>query len=454
VTLFWTPITAFVGALTNINYLTDRVSFLSFIDDIPDVILGVVTGLLPTLILSLLVVLFPIFCRLLAKTAGAITLSEVELKTQSWYFIFQVIQVFLITTFSSGAAAVTTQIINSPTTAPTLLAKNLPKASNFYISYFILYGLLQAALQLLLVAPLLMKTVLGRFLDKTPRKQYNRWTSLAGLGWGSQYPKWTNLGVIALSYAIIAPLVLGFATIGFCILYIAFRHNWLFVFGDPIDMKGEAYARALKQLTTGAYLSSVCLIGLFAIGIGDSTSAIGPLVIMVVFLVVVAVLHGLFDRALAPLEQHLPLDMLQENAASINPDQPGETPKENMLTRRVRPIIHQRFYSKIPQNATESGHLEDDIDPEEAYLNPAIISQSPLIWLPRDDVGASRELVRGNEEKGVKTTDDFAWFDEKSRVVWDTSRAEEIDRIVNENDKLGSSTRDSEKKETVSQPST
>lgn len=100
--IFWAIPVAFVGSLSNINYLTNKVHFLSFINDIPDVILGVVTGLLPVVLLAILMALVPIFCALLAKYAGEPTLSAIELKTQSWYFIFQVIQVFLITTFASS----------------------------------------------------------------------------------------------------------------------------------------------------------------------------------------------------------------------------------------------------------------------------------------------------------------------------------------------------------------
>lgn len=100
--LFWTIPVAFVGILSNINYLTNKVPFLGFINSIPKVILGVVTGLLPVVLLAVLMALVPIFCRLLAKYAGEPTLSAIELKTQSWYFSFQVVQVFLITTFSSG----------------------------------------------------------------------------------------------------------------------------------------------------------------------------------------------------------------------------------------------------------------------------------------------------------------------------------------------------------------
>lgn len=194
--LFWTIPVAVVGAISNINYLTNKVPFLGFINSIPSVILGVVTGLLPSVLLAVLVALVPIICRLLAKKTGAATLSQVEIQTQKWYFWFQVIQVFLVTTFTSGASSVVTQIITNPSTAPTLLAKNLPKASNFYLSYFIIYGLGQASMQVLAIGSLAMIAFVGPFLDKTPRKQYTRWFSLAGLGWGSEYPKWTNLGVI------------------------------------------------------------------------------------------------------------------------------------------------------------------------------------------------------------------------------------------------------------------
>lgn len=61
--MFWSIPVAFVGVLTNVNYLTNKVPFLSFINDIPPVILGVVTGLLPTLLLALLVIMVPILCR-------------------------------------------------------------------------------------------------------------------------------------------------------------------------------------------------------------------------------------------------------------------------------------------------------------------------------------------------------------------------------------------------------
>lgn len=474
VIIFWTPIIAFVGAITNINYLTNLVPFLSFINSIPHVILGVVTGLLPTIILAVCIILVPIIDRLLAKMAGEPTLSAVELKTQSWYFAFQVIQVFLMTTFTSGASAVTTQIINNPGTAPTLLAENLPKASNFYISYFILYGLAQAASQLLNIVALLLFVILGKFLDSTPRKMYTRWTKWQGIGWGSEYPKWTNLGVIALSYSCIAPLVLGFATIGFALLYLMFRYKWLFILGNQIDMKGEAYARALKQLMWGVYLSSLCLIGLFAIGVSKSTDSVGPLVLMIIFLVLVILVQIAFNHAVAPLEQGLPLDRVSNDAYDYEPDSkygvpsgtngahgthPAHLQNEredsyttgttaangdveantdklpegktgNKLTSRIKPYIDSHFYEP-----NKNLHFElppVDYEYADAYYNPAITAREPFIWLAKDECGVSSMLVQQNDAHGVRSSDEFAWFDEKNKLQWSSDNVGKVRLMLDE----------------------
>lgn len=64
-----------------------------------------------------------------------------ELQVQAWYYTFQVIQVFLVTALSSSATAFIPTVISNPHHVPQLLADNLPKSSNFYLTYFILQGL-------------------------------------------------------------------------------------------------------------------------------------------------------------------------------------------------------------------------------------------------------------------------------------------------------------------------
>jgi hypothetical protein len=132
----------------------------------------------------------------MAKLGGEVTVSAVELRCQHWYMAFQVVQVFLVTTFASGATSVVTSIIKDPSSATTLLAENLPKASNFYISYIIVQCMGIAAGNLLNIGAFVMLTFVGKFLDSSPRKLFKRYVTLAGLGWGTLFPQFGNLGVI------------------------------------------------------------------------------------------------------------------------------------------------------------------------------------------------------------------------------------------------------------------
>jgi len=61
--LFWSIPVGLVGALTDIESLADSIPILSFVKDLPQPVLGVITGLLPTLLISALLALVPMICR-------------------------------------------------------------------------------------------------------------------------------------------------------------------------------------------------------------------------------------------------------------------------------------------------------------------------------------------------------------------------------------------------------
>lgn len=114
----------------------------------------------------------------------------------------------------------------------------------------------------------------------------------------------------AIAYSCVAPLVLGFATIGLGLIYLVSRYNSIYTLTTTIDTKGQAYARAMQQLTVGVYLAEVCLIGLFAIKIGEGVASIGPLLLMVILLITTALFHAVMRKALHPLMRTLPSSLL------------------------------------------------------------------------------------------------------------------------------------------------
>lgn len=448
--VFWAIPVAFVGAISQINYLTELLPFLSFINQIPQAILGVVTGLLPVVLLAVLMSLVPIFCRLLAKIAGYVTLSQVELQTQSWYFAFQVVQVFLITTFAGAATTVIDEVKTDPSKALTLLSENLPKASNVYISYFILFGLSAAASTLLNIGGFVGVVILGRILPgKTPRKIFQKLTTLAAPMWGSEFPKWVNLGVIALSYSCIAPLVLGFSTVGLSLIYLAFRYNFLYTYETNIDTKGAAYQRALSQLITGVYLSELCLIGLFSIAAGDNSAAAGPLAIEFVLFAATILFHVLLRKALThhevriaysdsiapPHHNHLEKGHGEVDGAGLpagkgftttNSSSPVAQPKASRIPGFVSRILNPESSSTATLSSSLEQYYHTPQQPlpvdiaKRAYFNPAVTSPTPVLWIVQDEMGISaREITETTKAvPGLIITHEQATFNEKNKIDW------------------------------------
>lgn len=119
----------------------------------------------------------------------------IELFTQGWYFVFQVVQVFLVTTLTSAASAAFKQILENPLSAKDLLAQNLPKASNFYLSYILVQCLAGGSLELLRAFDLLRHQFFAKHIE-SPRKKFKIWSELKQRHWGGTFPVFTNMGVI------------------------------------------------------------------------------------------------------------------------------------------------------------------------------------------------------------------------------------------------------------------
>lgn len=482
--LFWAIPVSFVGTLSNISALTKGdptanppvkplLPWLKFINDIPQLLLGVIQGFLPSVLLALLMMLLPPFLRWMAKLSGQPTYASVELYVQNVYFLFQVIQVFLVTTISSGAAASVAAITNNPTSATGLLAQDLPQASNFYVSYFVLQGLAVASAALANVFGVLYNMVFSRLVDTTPRRIYKRYMELDGLGWGTEFPVYTLLTVIgrvtrgpkhvllltlsAITYSIIAPIVLGFATVGLYLIYLAYRYNIHFVFNTKVDTKGLVYARALQQTTTGCYLGIICLIGLFAV-----KAAAGPLILMIIFLIFVILWHLSLNAAIGPLLSFLPKSIQVEEESLLSMECGHDTVelmrnnkeaqcdeftiandaatasskatglvrqpmylrrftfprKPTLLTRFLFPNKHcdwHYFRKMVPQTFIDVHY--DSVVERNAYYHPAIKSETPVLWIPRDPMGVSAQECQ-NMGSIIRMTDEGAGFDGKGRVVW------------------------------------
>jgi hypothetical protein len=370
-------------------------------------------------------------------------LARIELFTQNAYFVFQVVQVFLVTTIASSASSIVQELTSNPTGITSLLATRLPTVSNFYMSYFIVQGMSVSAGVLSQVVGFVIFRLVYKYLSGTPRALYTKWANLSAISWGSTLPVFTNIAVIGLTYSCIAPLVLAFATIGMSLFYLAYRYNILFVTDSQIDTKGLIYPRALQQLLTGVYLSEICLIGLFAIA-----TAIGPLILMIAFLVFTILFHLSLNAALDPLLYNLPKSLEAEEeslisaAEALTPDADTKSnekstetaatatvphKKPNFITKFLHPHIYSDYATLrrlVPQTRIDVDNMYEENVAENAYHPPSVTSEVPLLWIPRDEAGISRQEVT-HSGKIIPITDEGCSLNEKNKLEWDAESATE-----------------------------
>ncbi|KAG4444030.1 hypothetical protein IFR05_000490 [Cadophora sp. M221] len=350
--IFWALPAAIVGSISNIAYLTTTLKFLAWINDLPTVILGLITGLLPAVALAMLMAIVPMLMRACARQAGVATQSRIELFVQNSYFLFQVIQVFLITTLASSASTATGALIKDPMSIRKLLSSALPKASNFYISYFILQGLALSASRIVHLGGVVRHQIM-RWTGGRPRLIARRYHRLRKIHWGSVFPMFTNMGVIAIAYSLIAPLILGVAALCLSLVYLTYKYNLLYIYSSSPDSRGIFYPRALKQTLTGVYLAEICMVGLFGL-----KGAFGPLVITFGLVIFTTLIHVSLNQALSPLLFNLPRTLAVEEELR----RAGNPPflAANLVDQNEHE--HDADSSKLEDGDTNTGY-DSDFDP-------------------------------------------------------------------------------------------
>ena len=227
--------------------------------------------------------------------------------------------------------------------------------------------------------------------------------------------------------------MLGWATVGMSLFYFAYRYNIMFVTDTQIDTRGLIYPRAIKQLFTGIYLAEVCMIGLFGASVAP-----GPLVLMVALLVFTVLFQISLKSALDPLLYNLPLSLLSqeqlvsqhsefskngtEDAEKAVPASSKEAAaaarKGNIIARFFKPWLYSDYETLRALVPTTAHYAYTDEVESDAYYPPTVTSATPLLWIPRDQAGISKQEV-AHTSKTIPITDEACELDEKGNLIWD-----------------------------------
>ncbi|VUC34369.1 unnamed protein product [Clonostachys rosea] len=457
--LWWAIPVGIFGIIAQVNVL-QSLPGLTWIKDIPDKILGVISGLLPSAALAYIMSLVPGILRFCARFSGLVSRAEIELFTQSGFFMFQLVQVFLIRTITDTAATAIIQIVQSPTRVFSVLAEALPTSSNFYMAYFIVEGLAIAVDVTTQVVSCLVFNLIYRLFLRTPRSMYKKWTTLTPISWGGTLPVYTGIVVISITYAVIAPFLLVWSTLGIGIFYQSYRYNLLFVASVEVDTRGLMYPKALKQLFAGIYLAEVCLIGMFLVS--KAFAQAGLIIALLVFSILYQISLG---RALNPLLYNLPRTLqaeeekakrndsfATEEGLKVNEGWTSRTPTNRTYTKPkkvnsypsdkkvqkqggsffikfLKPWEFSDYWTLrklMVHNNIFEVHVPEEPSADSSsyspYWPPSVSSPAPLLWIPEDAAGVSKREI-AQTSKVIPITDEGCTLNEKNKIIWDTASA-------------------------------
>jgi len=96
--------------------------------------------------------------------------------------------------------------------------------------------------------------------------------------------------------------------------------------------------------------------------------------------------------------------------------------KPSFITKFLKPQIYCDYLTLrrlVPHHLVDAESLYTPEIEKNAYYPPSVISPTPLLWIPRDDGGVSRQEIF-DTNKVIPITDEGASFNEKNKLTWDT----------------------------------
>ncbi|KAG8739154.1 hypothetical protein FRC12_016411, partial [Ceratobasidium sp. 428] len=220
---FWFVPTAFAGILSNVDQLCVKAQWLAWVCKLPPVVQGIIQGVLPPVFLAVLFILLPIYLRAMAVFECIPRHSLVSISLYKRYFLFLLVHGFLTVTISSGLTSAIVPILQQPSQAVTLLAKRLPNASIFFLTYIVANGLAGSAGALAQIGPLVMHFIKKYLLGSTPRQTFDITFLMPKADFGVILPRLSLLCTIALAYSVISPVINGLAMLAFALYYVAWK---------------------------------------------------------------------------------------------------------------------------------------------------------------------------------------------------------------------------------------
>lgn len=199
----------------------------------------------PMCLVGLQQLLPPLFIRV-SRSEGIISFSEAQMKAFSRYFMWQVLNIFLVTSVAGSVFDTLAIIIETPESAFEMLGNSLPRMSSFFVSFVTIKTFSGLGVEISRMVSIIQSSLLLLFFPNSTLRMKRSFRigmrAIDDPGWFNYHKILAQdmlVVVISVVFAVVAPIVLIPCAI-FCFLSrIVWTHQFLYVFESAFETGGE-----------------------------------------------------------------------------------------------------------------------------------------------------------------------------------------------------------------------
>uniref|UniRef100_A0A0E0L253 Uncharacterized protein n=1 Tax=Oryza punctata TaxID=4537 RepID=A0A0E0L253_ORYPU len=315
---FMIPI-AIVQSMANLDDIERMLPFLKPIIE-RNSLKSIVQGFLPGIALKIFLILLPTFLMMMSKIEGHTSLSGLDRRTASKYYLFLFVNVFLGSVITGTAFQQLNNFIHqSANKIPEIVGESIPMKATFFITYVMVDGWAGVAAEVLRLKPLVMFHIKNTFLVRTERDREQAMDP-GSLDFGTTEPRIQLYFLLGLVYAVVTPILLPFIIVFFSLAYLVFRHQIINVYNQQYESGAQFWPDVQRRLVIALIVSQILLLGLLSTQEAEkSTVALLPLPVLSIWFHYVC--KGRFEPAFIkfPLQDAMVKDTLEQaNDPTLN----------------------------------------------------------------------------------------------------------------------------------------
>ncbi|XP_027098170.2 CSC1-like protein At1g69450 isoform X2 [Coffea arabica] len=255
--LFLIPVVVVQG-LTNLSQLEIWLPFLKSILNVAFVS-QVVTGYLPSLILQLFLMMIPPIMKFLSSVQGHISISEIIKSACNKVLWFTIWNIYFANVLS-GSVFSQIFIFLEPKNVPARLAVAVPAQASFFIAYVVTSGWTSTTSELFRLIPLICSLIRKCFSGNTNNELKDPAFPYHGV-----LPRVLFFGLLGITYFFLAPLILPFLLVYFCLAYTIYSNQFINVYAPLYETAGKFWPIVHNSMIFSLLLMHAIAVGIFTL---------------------------------------------------------------------------------------------------------------------------------------------------------------------------------------------